>query len=165
MSICAKLKTYLDDQHIRYVVTTHSPAFTSQEIAARAHIPGKQLVKCVMVNGDGRHYMVAMTANQKLNLDWLKGALGLRTVRLENEEDFRPLFADCEVGAMPPFGNLYGIPVVVDAELYEDDEIAFNGGNHTSVVRMSFDDFDRLVQPRKAVVALPQRGRRAVANA
>ena len=165
MSICTKLKTFLDDHRVRYVVTTHSPAFTSQEIAASVHIRGKNLAKCVMVKGDGRHYMVAMTANQRLNLDWLRGALGLHTVRLESEEDFRPLFGDCEVGAMPPFGNLYGIPVVVDAEVYEDDEIAFNGGNHTSVVKMAFDDFDRLVQPTKAVVAMPQRSRRAAAGA
>src|SRR5574341_1839569 len=151
MSICTKLKTFLDDHHVRYVVTTHSPAFTSQEIAASVHIRGKDLVKCVMLSGDGRHYMVAMTANQMLNLDWLKEALGLRTARLESEEDFRALFADCEVGAMPPFGNLYGIPVVVDAEVYEDDEIAFNGGTHTSVVKMALDDFESLVQPTKAV--------------
>jgi Ala-tRNA(Pro) deacylase len=155
MSICPKLKTFLDENHVRYVVTTHSPAFTSQEIAASAHIRGKNLVKCVMVRGDGRHYMVAMTANQRLNLAWLKESLDLREARLENEADFKALFADCEVGAMPPFGNLYGLPVVVDSELYEDEEIAFNGGNHTSVVRMSFDEFDRLVQPIKATVAGP----------
>ena len=154
MPICSKLKSFLDENRIRYTILVHSPAYTAPEIAASAHVKGKTLVKCVMVKGDGRHYMVALTANQKVALDKLRSALAIWDVRLESEEDFRVLFEDCEPGAMPPFGNLYGLPVVVDEALYEDEEIAFNGGNHTSVVKMAFADFDRLVRPKKADIAV-----------
>ena len=155
MPICDKLKKYLDDNKIRYVVIAHSRAYTAQEIAASAHIKGKNLVKCVMVNGDGSHYMIATSANHKVNWDKLKDALNLEKVHLEQEDEFKALFEDCQVGAMPPFGNLYNIPVVADKILFEDDEIAFNGGNHTSVVKMSFADFEELVKPKKVDIAEP----------
>ena len=154
MPICRKLKSFLDENRIRYTVLVHSPAYTAPEIAASAHIKGKALVKCVMIKGDGRHYMLALTANQKVALEKVRGALAIRDVRLESEEDFRALFEDCEPGAMPPFGNLYDLPVVADEAVYEDDEIAFNGGNHTSVVKMAFADFERLVRPKKADIAV-----------
>ena len=153
MPICSRLKSFLDDNRIRYTILVHSPAFTAPEIAASAHIKGKALVKCVMINADGKHHMVALTANQRVRLEKLRDALGARDVRLEREEDFRKLFEDCEPGAMPPFGNLYGIPVIADGALYEDEEIAFSGGNHTSVVKMAFADFERLVKPKKADIA------------
>ena len=155
MPICDKLKKYLDDNKVRYVVIAHSRAYTAQEIAASTHIKGKNLVKCVMVNGDGNHFMVATSAIHKVNWDKLKKVLNLNKVHLEQEEEFKVLFEDCEVGAMPPFGNLYNIPVIVDDVLFEDDEIAFNGGNHTSVVRMSFSDFEHLVSPKKGAFAEP----------
>ncbi|MFQ5877712.1 MAG: aminoacyl-tRNA deacylase [Acidobacteriota bacterium] len=153
MPICRRLKTFLDDNRVHYDVVSHTPAYTAQEIAASAHIRGKELVKCVMVSGDGRHTLVAMTAEQRVNLDKFKKALGVREAHLEREEEFMDLFEDCEPGAMPPFGNLYGVAMVVDERVYEDDEIAFNGGDHTSVVRMNFADFERLVKPKKASVA------------
>lgn len=153
MPICDKLKHYLDDNRIRYIVIAHSRAFTAQEIAASAHIKGKNLVKSVIVNADGKNYMVATNANQKINMEKLKKALGTEKVRLAPEEEFKEIFDDCEVGAMPPVGNLYNIPVLVDENLYNDAEIAFNGGNHTSVVKMSFADFERLVKPKKIAVA------------
>ena len=153
MPICDKLKRYLDDNQIRYIVIAHSRAYTAQEIAASAHIKGKNLVKSVIVNADGKHYMVATNANQKINTDKLKNTLGAANVHLEHEDGFKDIFDDCEVGAMPPVGNLYNIPVLVDESLYKDAEIAFNGGNHTSVVKMSFADFERLVKPQKVAVA------------
>jgi Ala-tRNA(Pro) deacylase len=154
MPICKKLKSFLDDNNVRYTILVHSPAYTAPEIAASAHIKGRSLVKCVMVNGDGQHYMVALTANQKVRLEKLREALAVREVQLEREEDFRKMFADCEPGAMPPFGNIYGLPVIADKALYEDEEIAFNGGNHTSIVKMTFADFERLVTPKKADIAV-----------
>jgi len=153
MPICKKLKKYLDENQTRYVVIAHSRAYTAQEIAANIHVKGKNLVKCVMINGDGKHFMVATSANHRINMDKLKKVLGVIKVRLEQESEFRELFKDCEVGAMPPFGNLYDIPVLVDRALYGDDEIAFNGGNHTSVVKMSFTDFEKLVKPKKVNIA------------
>jgi Ala-tRNA(Pro) deacylase len=153
MPISSKLERFLDDNDVRYVVTTHSPAFTAQEIAALAHVKGRELVKSVMVKVDGKHCLVAMTANQRLNLDRLRTALGTSDVHLEREAEFRSLFPDCELGAMPPFGNLYGVPVVIDEALQADEEIAFNGGDHSTIVKMRFADFERLVRPRASSVA------------
>lgn len=153
--VCKRLKAFLDEHRIRYVQITHSSAYTAREVAASVHIAGKDVVKCVMVQADGRPWMVATTSNRRVNLDKLKAALGVSEVRLENEKEFQSLFEDCELGAMPPFGNLYGIPMVADGVLWEDDEIVFNAGSHTTVVRMSFADYHRLVSPRKGVVSDP----------
>ena len=153
MPICEKLKKYLDDNKIRYVVVAHSRAYTAQEIAASVHIKGKNLVKCVMIDGDQKYYMVTISANHKINMEKLKQVLQVKHVKLAQEHDFKELFEDCEVGAMPPFGNLYNIPVLVDQTLYTDGDIAFNGGNHSTVVKMSFQDFDQLVNPQKVAIA------------
>ncbi len=153
MPICRRLKKYLDDHRVEYSILPHAPAYTAQETAASAHVRGREMIKCIMVSGDGRHTLVATTANQRLNLDKLKKALGLREAHLEREEEFRGQFEDCEPGAMPPFGNLYGVPMVVDEAVYEDDDIVFNGGDHASLVKMRFSDFERLAKPKKAAVA------------
>jgi len=147
------LKSFLDEHHVRYVVIAHSSAYTAREVAASIHVAGKDVVKTVMVNADGRPWMVVMTSNQRLDLDKVRAALEATDVRLEHENEFKHVFEDCEVGAMPPFGNLYGVPVVADGALWEDDEIVFNGGTHTTVVRMSFGDYHRLVSPRKGNIA------------
>ena len=148
-----KLRTYLDDHEIRYVTVGHSPAFTAQELAAKVHVPGRALVKSVMVRADGRHYLVALSANQRLDLDKLRDFLDAREIHLESEDEFRRLFEDCELGAMPPLGNLYGLPVVADRELWDDDLIAFNAGTHRYVIQMDFADFQRLARPIRADVA------------
>jgi Ala-tRNA(Pro) deacylase len=150
--ITNRLKAFLDENGARYVITTHSPAFTAQEIAALAHVKGRELVKAVMVKADGKHWLVATSAGQKVDLERVKRALGANDVRLETESDFRALFPDCELGAMPPFGNLYGVPVLIDESLQADEEIAFNAGDHTTLVRMRFDDFQRLVMPRSSAI-------------
>ena len=97
--------------------------------------------------------MAVTNANQRLSLDRVATVLDTDDVRLEREEEFRELFEDCELGAMPPFGNLYDIPVLVDDAIYDDDEIAFNGGNHHTVVKLDFSDFERLVRPTRATIA------------
>jgi len=141
------LKEYLDYHLVKYVVITHSPAFTMQEIAAATHIPGKELAKTVVVNIDGRLAMAVLPASQQVDLELLREQLGAREVTLAREREFRDRFPDCELGAMPPFGNLYDMDVYVADTLTEDEEIAFNAGSHSQLVRMSYQDYERLVQP------------------
>ena len=143
-----QLKEFLDDHDVKYVCISHAQMFTAQEIAASAHIPGGELAKTVIAKVDGRMVMAVLPASYRLILDLLKEAAGAKRVALAAEQEFRHLFPGCEVGAMPPFGNLYGVDVYVSESLAEDDEIAFNAGSHTELIRMSFRDFDRLVNPR-----------------
>lgn len=143
-----KLREYLDSHNVRYVVLSHSPAFTAQEIAASAHIPGKELAKTVIVKLDGRLAMVVLPASRRIAFDRLKQATGAAQVELASEQEFAETFGDCEVGAMPPFGNLYDMGVYVDEQLTADEEIAFNAGSHTELIRMRYEDFARLVQPK-----------------
>ena len=152
MPITERLKDYLDRNHVRYMTMSHVPAFTAPEVAASTHTQGESVVKCVVVEGDGKPFLVVTNANQRVDLDRVKQTLGLHIARLEREDEFRNLFEDCEVGAMPPFGNLYRVPVVVDELVTKDREIVFNGGNHSTSVRMMFDDFERLVSPMEGVV-------------
>lgn len=142
-----KLKEFLDSQNIRYVSIIHSPAYTAQELAAIAHIPGKEMAKTVIVKLDGKMAMVVLPASHHVDFSLLKQATGARDIALASEEEFQERFPDCEVGAMPPFGNLYDMPVFVAARLREDEEIVFNAGSHSELMRLSYHDFERLVQP------------------
>ena len=143
-----KLKEFLDQKKIKYIAITHSSAFTAQEIAATAHIPGKELAKSVIVKADGKMVMTVLPASYKVNFDQLKKVIGAKEVRLAYEQEFIDKFPDCEVGAMPPFGNLYGMDVYVAESLSEDEEIAFNACSHTELIRMNLKDFIRLVKPK-----------------
>jgi Ala-tRNA(Pro) deacylase len=143
-----KLKELLEKENVRYVTVKHSPAFTAQEIAASAHVPGKELAKTVVVQLDGKMAMAVLPANQKIALPELCEATGVTKARFATEDEFKTLFPDCETGAMPPFGNLYGMDVYVSRELAEDDEIAFNAGTHTELIRMPYREFERLVHPK-----------------
>ena len=143
-----KLQEFLDQQHVKYVTIRHSPAYTAQEIAASTHIPGKEVAKTVMVKLDGRLAMAVLPASYQINFERLKNAAGVSYAELASEREFRDLFPECDVGAMPPFGNLYGMEVFVAESLTEDEEIAFNAGTHTELMRLAYRDFDRLVQPR-----------------
>lgn len=146
-----KLKEFLDRERVKYVSLSHSPAFTSQEIAAAAHISGKQLAKTVIVKVNGGLAMVVILANSQLNFDKLKTLTG-QAVDLASEIEFKDKFAGCEVGAMPPFGNLYDIPVYVSDQLSKQEQIIFNAGSHSELMQLSYADFERLVKPK--VVAL-----------
>ena len=143
-----KLIEFLNSNKIKYVVISHSKAYTSQEIAGAAHIPGKELAKTVMVKTDGKMTMAVLPASYKVNFDSLKEVAKARKVELASEQEFADMFPECEVGAMPPFGNLYGMEVFVAATLAEDEEIVFNAGSHTELIRMSYKDFERLVKPK-----------------
>jgi Ala-tRNA(Pro) deacylase len=142
-----KVRAFLDEHHTRYVVISHSKAYTAQGIAAIAHIPGQQLAKTVVVKLDGALGMAVLPASYQVDLLALKKAAGVQDASLASEHEFKQHFPDCETGAMPPFGNLYSIPVYVDETLTRDAEIAFNAGTHLELIRMSFGDFDRLVKP------------------
>jgi Ala-tRNA(Pro) deacylase len=147
-----KLKDYLDQHEIQYVTISHSPAYTAQRIAEMTRIPGKDLAKTVIVKIDDKFAMAVLPASRRVDLRHLQEAIGADEVTLSSETEFNELFPDCEVGAMPPFGNLYDMDVYVADQLTEDDEIAFNAGSHSELVKMSYNDFANLVTPQ--VVAL-----------
>ena len=145
-----KLKEFLDRHGIKYATASHSLAYTAQEIAASAHIAGQELAKTVMVKIDDKIAMAVLPASYKVSFDLLKKAAEASKVELANEQEFRDMFPELEVGAMPPFGNLYGMEVFVDESLSEDDEIAFNDGSHTELMKLAYRDFERLVKPKAA---------------
>ena len=143
-----KIKQFLDEHKVKYTIISHSAAYTAQEIAQSAHIPGRELAKTVVVDIDDKKAMVVQPATSMVHLRRLKKAIGARNVSLAEEKDFQNLFPDCEVGAMPPFGNLYGMDVYVSESLTLDDEIAFNAGSHTELIRLAYSDFASLVEPK-----------------
>ncbi len=143
-----KLREFLDNNEVKYVIIIHSPAYTALEIAAAAHIRGKDLVKTIMVRIDGKMAMAVLPAKYSIDFDHFRKKIGANRIELATEAEFRDMFPDCEVGAMPPFGNLYGMDVYVDATLSENEEIAFNAGSHSELIRLNYHDFERLVKPQ-----------------
>lgn len=143
-----KLKEFLDGQKVKYVVVYHSPAYTAQEIAGSAHIPGRQLAKTTMVKVDGRMAMAVLPADMEVSFEMLREEVSSGSAELASEAEFRDLFPQCELGAMPPFGNLYDMDVFVDPLLTEDYEIAFNAGSHRELIKIAYADFETLVQPK-----------------
>jgi len=143
-----KLKEFLQKENVKYVSILHSTAYTAQEVAASAHVTGKELAKTVIVELDGEMAMAVLPANRKIVLQDLREVTGSDQVKFATEEEFRLKFPECETGAMPPFGNLYGMDVYLAESLTANDQIAFNAGSHSEVIRMSFIDFERLVKPK-----------------
>jgi Ala-tRNA(Pro) deacylase len=150
-----KLRELLDGQGVDYETIPHPTAFTAQGAAAAAHVPGREVAKTVMVKLDGAMAMVVLEAPDHVHLDRLAAVAGARRAELATEAEFRHLFPSCEPGAMPPFGNLWNIPVFVDTRLREEERIAFTAGSHRELVRMAYGDFERLVNP--AVAELSRR--------
>lgn len=146
--ILKALCDYLDRESIRYTVISHSPAFTAQEIAATSHISGRELAKTVILRIDGELAMAVLPASYRVDVELLGELSGAIRIEMAHEADFRDVFPGCETGAMPPFGNLFGMPVQVADELTNDEYIAFNAGSHTELIQMRYRDFERLVQPR-----------------
>jgi Ala-tRNA(Pro) deacylase len=142
-----KLVEFLDSHQTKYVTITHSTAYTAQEIASLTHIRGRDMAKTVIVKLDGQLAMAVLPASKHVDLSLLKAVSGAKTATLATEAEFRGKFAECETGAMPPFGNLYGLPVYVEESLSKDKEIAFNAGTHNELLRVPYEDFARLVQP------------------
>ena len=143
-----KIRNFLDEQNIKYVVIIHSPTYTAQEIAASAHIPGKELAKTVMIKVDGRMTMAVLPASYTVDFLLIKKAAAAKNVELASEEEFKYLFPECEIGAMPPFGNLYNIDVLVSKTLAEDENISFNAGSHKELIKLAYKDFEKLVRPK-----------------
>jgi Ala-tRNA(Pro) deacylase len=144
----SSLKEYLDKNGVKYVVISHSPAVTAQGIAALAHIPGKELAKTIVVKVDGELALAVLPASLHVNLAMLKDDIGAKKVQLASEDEFKNKFPECETGAMPPFGNLYGMKVFADENLARDKEIAFNACSHRELIRLAWEDFARLARPK-----------------
>jgi Ala-tRNA(Pro) deacylase len=143
-----KLKEFLDANQVKYVSIKHSKAYTAQEVAASAHVSGRVMAKTVVIEVKGRLAMAVLPANQKVSLDELREITGIEHVTCAAEDKFQDRFPDCEIGAMPPFGNLYGMDVFAAESLAENDEIAFNAGSHEEIIKLSYSDFERLVKPQ-----------------
>ena len=142
-----KLRRYLDANDVRYLTIQHSPAYTAQDIAEAAHVSGKVLAKTVVLKVEGALVMAVLPATHKVDLEMMREALGASKVELAHESDFATAFPGCEVGAMPPFGNLWDVPVFVEETLAENEQIVFNAGTHTELIRLDFRDFEALVKP------------------
>ena len=157
MPIHTKLGEFLDASGVAYEVRSHLQAFTAQEVAAAQHVPGREMAKVVIVRAGREFLMAVLPAPQRVDLGQLGAAAGKPDLHLATEAEFAGLFPACEAGAMPPFGNLYGLPVWVDQALTRDKDISFNAGTHDQTVRMAYADFARLVQPRVASFGMQAR--------
>lgn len=151
MTISAKLKEFLVKEDVNYEALKHPVAYTAQETASSSHIPGKQTIKSVIVKVGGGYAMCVLPAIHMLDLPKLRAVMGTDDVDLASEQELAQLFPDYEIGAEPPFGHLYGIPVYSDKVLEEDETVVFNAGTHTDCVRLQYDDFVRLAKPTVAV--------------
>jgi Ala-tRNA(Pro) deacylase len=148
MSIAKRLREYLEQNHVSFIHCTHRLAYTAQEVAAAQHVPGQNMAKTVVLKADDQFVMVVLPAPLKLDLEELRQKLPFDRLELASEKDLAWLFMDSELGAMPPFGNLYNLPVFVDQSLALRPEIVFNAGTHLDTIQMSYDDFERLVHPK-----------------
>jgi len=142
------LTSYLDKNNVKYLIIKHSPAYTAQETAESANIPGKELAKTVILIIDGKMAMAVLPGSYHIDFRLLGEALGATRISLATEDDFINLFPDCETGAMPPFGNFYDMDVYVAKSLTEDKEIFFNAGSHSELIKMAYEDFQKLVKPK-----------------
>jgi Ala-tRNA(Pro) deacylase len=156
MPILTKLRELLEHEKVPYSVHSHPEAYTALEIAALEHVKGRMLAKVVIVKtGVGELVMVVLPADRRVDFRKVAAVLGTEELRLAQESEFRDTFPACDVGAMPPFGNLFGVPVLVDELLAENEEIVFNAGTHTLTAKLRFADLRRLVQPRIASLSVP----------
>jgi Ala-tRNA(Pro) deacylase len=142
------LKQFLDANNVKYLSIIHSAAYTAQEVAQSLHIPGRLMAKVVIIELDGKMAMAVLPATRKVVVQDLRDVTGCEDVKFAPEREFKLRFPDCEVGAMPPFGNLYSMDVFASEELSRNKEIAFNAGSHVEVIRMAYEDFERLVKPK-----------------
>lgn len=156
MPILTKLKEYLGSNRVRYELRTHAKAYTARGVANAEHLPAIEVAKVVILRSGGEFLMAVLPALYRVDLTQLRHLTGRPELHLATEDEFAKLFPQCEPGAMPPFGNLYGLPVWVDEPLCRQREIAFNAGTHTQTVHMAYADFARLVQPRIASFGKPE---------
>ncbi len=145
---CPKLKDFLDANEIKYELIHHPTTYTAQLTAASSHVKPEEVAKVVMVNRDGKLAMAVVSATRRVDLTALHIASGAGSLRLASELEFKQQFPDCDAGAMPPFGNLYGMDVFVDEGVVKNARMAFNAGSHDELMRLDYDDFARLVGPK-----------------
>jgi Ala-tRNA(Pro) deacylase len=138
---------YLKHNSVQYEVIEHAPAFSAHEVAVVSHVPEKDLAKTLIVNTDGKYCMVVTPADHRLNDHLLHDVLKAKHIHLASEDDLQQICPDCEIGAMPPFGNLYALPVYVDKAMASDEVIVFNACSHTRSIRLKMYDYLRLVKP------------------
>jgi len=153
MAISEKLRLFLDQSRADYKASTHPLAYTAREVASAEHLPAGEVAKTVVVWGDNGFAMLVLPANMVIDFQELRTALDLTHVRLATENELGELFPDCDLGAMPPFGALYKMPVFIDSSLLRDESIAFNAGTHRDVIRMKMEDYKRLASPTVISVA------------
>ncbi len=154
-----KMREFLDSAGVKYQLLTHSQSFTTAETARLSHIDPREIAKVVMVKMDDRMAMVVLPGSRTVDLERLQQFTGATDIRLASEREFNDLFPECDHGAMPPFGNLYALPVYADETLKQDEQIAFNAGNHWELVRMAYSDFERLVSPKIGSFSQPRHER------
>jgi Ala-tRNA(Pro) deacylase len=147
MELLKRLRAFLDENHVEYTHTVHPLAYTAREVASAEHLPNREVAKTVVVFGDEGYHMIVVPASRLVDFQEVRLTLGLTHARLATEQELGELFPDCELGAMPPVGSLYGMPVYLDSSLAAEETIAFNGGTHYDVVHMQTDDYRALVHP------------------
>jgi len=143
-----RITEFLDGSRARYVVLIHSPAFSAQEVAESVHLPGRFFAKTVIVKIDGRLAMAVVPATMEVNLGGLQEELGAHHVELAEESEFADRFRGCQLGAVPPFGRLFGVDTYLDEELAGEENIVFNAGTHSHAISMDFHEYRRLAHPR-----------------
>lgn len=153
MPLSDPLRKFLDSHQVKYAISSHHTAFTAREVAAAEHLPAREVAKVVVVFGDGKYHLIVIPANRLVDFQEVRHTLGLAQARLATEDELAKLFPDCELGAMPPIGALYGVPVYLDSSLLDEDMIAFNAGTHRDVVHMKTEDYRTLVQPTMVTLA------------
>jgi Ala-tRNA(Pro) deacylase len=147
MQIPKQLIECLGENKVRYEVLHHPEAVTAQRIAQAEHVKGRHHAKVVMVKSGDQHLMIVLPADHHIDLEKVEKAVG-KAVSLDNEKEFKSLFPDCVIGAMPPFGNLYGLPTYVDQSLAGQDYIVFEAGTHTDAIKMGYRDYEKIVKPK-----------------
>ena len=150
---CEKLLEFLDESEVKYDLHEHAQAYAARETAIKAGVPIRLFAKTVLVRLDGLMSMAVVPSDHKINFNLLRQAAEADTISLALEHDFEKRFPDCDLGAMPPFGNLYDMTVYVDSHLAAVDIITFNAGTHTETITMDFADFERLAAPNMAQFA------------
>lgn len=153
MQLPNQLQKFLDSHNAKYAVSTHHTAYTAREVASVEHLPAREVAKVVMVFGDGKYHMIVIPANRLVDFQEVRHTLGLSQARLATENELAKLFPDCELGAMPPIGPMYGLPIYLDSSLLDEDMIAFNAGTHRDVVHMKTEDYRNMVQPTMVSLA------------
>lgn len=146
--LSSQLKEYLNQEGVKYTSINHTTAYTAQETAQSAHISGNEMAKTIIVNLDGKKAMAVLPAPEHIDLELLKEATGATQASFATESEFTSLFSECEIGAMPPFGNLYHMDVYVEESLSNDDVIAFNACSHRELIKMSYKDYAQIVKPK-----------------